>query len=70
MTLTPTAGLSLNLGTSDYKCLPTGVQSTSRGPNGNDTTIGENLAILVCVLLGLRLLHYGMLQGAYRFKKL
>ena len=65
-----TAGLSLNLGTADYKCLPTGLRSTSRGPNGNNTTIGQNLAILACVLLSLRLLHYAMLQGAYRFKKL
>lgn len=64
------AGLSLNLANSEYQCLPTGVRSSSRGPNGNNFTIGQNIGILFGILIGLRFFTFALLQAAYKLKRL
>lgn len=64
------AGLVLDLANSEYQCLPTGKHSSSRGPNGNNFTIGQNIGILVAILFGLRFFAFFLLQAAYKLKKL
>ena len=64
------AGLSLNLANSEYECLPTGTRSNSRGPNGINFTIGQNIGILFGILIGLRLITFAILQAVYKLKRL
>lgn len=64
------AGLVLDLANSEYQCLPTGKHSSTRGPNGNNFTIGQNIGILVAILVGLRFFTFFLLQAAYKLKKL
>lgn len=64
------AGMLLNMADSQYSCLPTGQHSTTRGPGGNDFTIAGNIGLLIFILVALRFIAFGLLQGAYRFKKL
>lgn len=64
------AGLALDIANAGYLCLPTGEHSTSRGPNGNNFTIGINIVILVSIFIGLRLSAIVLLSAVYKLKRL
>ena len=64
------AGLALDIANAGYLCLPTGQRSASRGPNGNNFTVGVNIVVLVSIFIGLRLAATVLLSAAFRLKRL
>ena len=64
------AGLVVNLGSSEYECLPNAGQVASKGPGGNDMSIGANMGALIGLAIGLRLVAFAILKLQFKLKNL
>ena len=59
----------MNIGSSDFQCLPTAARNVNKGPGNNNFTISENVMALALIFVGLRVFTFFLLSAALKYKK-